>query len=354
MIECVSQTIDDHDVRYLVVDVLEALVGLRNVIERVAAAVVAVARDQILAVGRVHPRRERVRGEAREDDAVWRADPGASEHRDRQLGNHRHVEGDDVIFLDAEVSKRRRERLDLVQQVAVGVGARLAQFALPLDRRPILRALLDVAVETVVRSVELPTRKPLVERRIAVLEDGVVLAVPGEQIRRPFPALGPVLFEFLVYPGSETFACSTNDSGGSIALVLRVSPRGWHPPVSCSVHSMHNRDSKTDLCCTKSIALPGQAGHRSPTILAAESPAIARDVFYREIPRVQSVTNGHRTLTVSSATGRHDWSVSVAAGSSKNVRSSSCWPFRRWLCNVGDVIPIASATSSAVLSRGQS
>src|SRR5688572_31760809 len=49
------------------------------------------------------------RREAAEHDRVNRADARASEHRDRRVRNHRHVDRDAVAFLDAEPFQRVRE-----------------------------------------------------------------------------------------------------------------------------------------------------------------------------------------------------------------------------------------------------
>ena len=62
--------------------------------------------------------RQRLRREAAEDDGVRRADPGAGEHRDRQLRDHRHVDRDPVALLDAELLERVGGLLDLAMEVA--------------------------------------------------------------------------------------------------------------------------------------------------------------------------------------------------------------------------------------------
>jgi len=53
-----------------VLDAREPLVRLVEVVEGIAAAVVAVAGDEVLRLRGVHPRRERVRRESGEHDAV--------------------------------------------------------------------------------------------------------------------------------------------------------------------------------------------------------------------------------------------------------------------------------------------
>ncbi len=61
--------------------------------------VAAVGRDDHLALGVVHPVDDRVGREPAEDHRVGRADAGAGEHGDRELRNHRHVDGDAVTAL---------------------------------------------------------------------------------------------------------------------------------------------------------------------------------------------------------------------------------------------------------------
>ena len=82
---------------------------------------------------------------------VGGADAGAGQHGDRQLGDHRHVDGDPVALL-----RRPRplstlaNRLHLVEQLGVGDGAGVAGLALPVEGDLVAAAGLDVAVEAVV------------------------------------------------------------------------------------------------------------------------------------------------------------------------------------------------------------
>ena len=59
--------------------------------------------------------------EATEDLGVDDAEPGAGEHRDRELRKHRHVEGDAVAGLEpAEVAQQGGELVDPDVEVLVG------------------------------------------------------------------------------------------------------------------------------------------------------------------------------------------------------------------------------------------
>ena len=84
--------------------VRERLVGVALERDRSAAPPPLVLRDQHLAPHVVQAVGERVGGEAAEDDRVRRAEAGAREHRDRQLGNHPHVDPDRRPLADAERS----------------------------------------------------------------------------------------------------------------------------------------------------------------------------------------------------------------------------------------------------------
>jgi len=64
-----------------------------------ASPVAPVGGDDDLAAGIGDALDDGLGGESAEDHRVDRADPGAREHRDGQLGDHGHVDCDDVAFL---------------------------------------------------------------------------------------------------------------------------------------------------------------------------------------------------------------------------------------------------------------
>ena len=171
-----------------VVDVARALQRrVDGLLERIgsAAPVSAVGGDDELGADVLDPVAQRLGGEPAEHHAVWRADPRAREHRDRQLGDHRHVERHAVALLDAERRERIGEPAHLGVELAVGERAHVARLALPDDRglgaAPGVLAL-EMPVEAVVGDVELAADEPLRERRLPVehllpgLEPGDVLA----------------------------------------------------------------------------------------------------------------------------------------------------------------------------------
>ena len=142
--------------------------------DRRAAPPRLVLRDQHLAAHVVHPAGERVGGEAAEDDRVRRAEPRAGEHRDRQLGDHAHVDRDRralptpssfSAFANATTSRCRSRVGD------ARAGRRRAR--LPSGTRPCRPARLSTCRSTqLYETFSLPPRYhfaygelPLVERR---------------------------------------------------------------------------------------------------------------------------------------------------------------------------------------------
>ena len=149
-----------------------------------AAAPRAVAGDEDLGLGVLDPVAQRVGGEAAEHDRVRRADAGAGEEGGRQLRHHPEVDVDAVALADAELLQRVGEPAHVVEQLRVGDGAGVARLTLPVVRDLVAVPGLDVAVEAVVRGVELPADEPLREREVPV-EDRVPLLVPVEEVARP-------------------------------------------------------------------------------------------------------------------------------------------------------------------------
>ena len=62
------------------------------------------------------------RTEAREHDAVDRADPDGGEHGDDRLGAGRHVDREAVALADAEAAQAGGDPLDLGEQLGVRAG----------------------------------------------------------------------------------------------------------------------------------------------------------------------------------------------------------------------------------------
>ena len=150
--------------------------------EHTATAPRAVAGDEHLGLRVVDAVAQGVGREAAEDHRVRGADASAREHGHRELGNHAQVDVDAIALDDPEGSQRVGQPADVIEQGRVGDRAGVARFALPVIGDLVAVPGGDVAVEAVVRSVELPAHEPLRVRRIP-LEDLVPLLVPVEQLR---------------------------------------------------------------------------------------------------------------------------------------------------------------------------
>jgi hypothetical protein len=117
-----------------------------------------------------------------------RPDARAREHRDRQLRDHRQVEGDPISLSDAETFQDVREPADFAMELAVGEHALVAGLPLPDDRRLVAPRAVQVTVETVDRDVELPPDEPLRFGRLPV-EDLFPGANQESSRAKPLPEL---------------------------------------------------------------------------------------------------------------------------------------------------------------------
>ena len=113
-------------------------VGILLERDDLAAAIAAVGGDQHLRLAVLDPPGEGLGAEAAEDHRVRRADPGTGQHRDDQLGDHRHVDRDDVALLHPQALEDVGELADLAEQVLIAEHAALARLALPDDRGLVL------------------------------------------------------------------------------------------------------------------------------------------------------------------------------------------------------------------------
>ena len=111
-----------------------------------------IERDALRVVDAVDDRFGR---EAAEDHRVRGADSRACEHRDRQLGNHRHVDRDAIASANPEVTQPVGEAVDVVEQLAVGDRPAIARLAFVVVGDLFAAARAHVPVQAVDRHVEL-------------------------------------------------------------------------------------------------------------------------------------------------------------------------------------------------------
>ena len=178
--------------------VVQELVDGRLDRRALALAAGVVGGDQRLGLGELHPLLDRVRGEAAEDEVVRGADPGAGQHGDYDLGDHRHVDPHHVALLDAVFLEGVGELLGVAEELGVGDVALLALLAAPVEGHLVALAVLHVAVEAVVGGVDLAAREPLVEGGVRVVERLVPAVEPVERLGLLLPPRDGVLGRLLV------------------------------------------------------------------------------------------------------------------------------------------------------------
>ena len=148
-----------------------------------------VLRNQHLALGIVDAVSQRLRREGAENDGVHRADTGACQHRNRQLGHHLQVDADAIAFPDAVRFQDVGEAFHLTQQFAVGEGfVRRRIVALPDDGGVVAVPSFNVTVKAVVAGVQFSALKPryvCVDK--VILADVIPLLEPRDSFGDVFP-----------------------------------------------------------------------------------------------------------------------------------------------------------------------
>ena len=179
-----------------------------------AAPPTAISCDHDLRLSIVVAVGHRICREPAEDDGVRRPNAGTGEHRDRQLGDHRHVERDAVAGLDAQPNQHVGELADLAMQVLIGQHASVAGLPFPDDRRLVLPPCRQVPIDAVVTGIRLPADEPLGVRHradhrlVERLEPvqmllGQIAPEPSGVVLGPRPHLLVLLFAGDVGEGGE-------------------------------------------------------------------------------------------------------------------------------------------------------
>ena len=104
------------------------------------------------------------------------------QERDHQLGDHRHVDRNDIPFSHSEAFEHVGELRDFPQQVLIAQDPALAILTFPDQRRLVLGGTGAVAVDAVKRRIQLPANEPLCKRELPV-QHLVPRLVPGQQPR---------------------------------------------------------------------------------------------------------------------------------------------------------------------------
>ena len=153
-----------------------------------APSVPAICSNHELGFGVIDAISKRVRAEAAENDTMHGADPGAGQHRDRKLGDHRKIDRDPIALPHAQLLQHIGEPIDLAVEIPIGERASVARLTFPDERSFVAASGRDMTVETVGAHVELPADEPLRVGRI-----------PGEHL---VPGLHPL--ELTGHPGPES------------------------------------------------------------------------------------------------------------------------------------------------------
>ncbi|GAP38382.1 hypothetical protein ISF6_4840 [Piscinibacter sakaiensis] len=159
----------------------DRLVEQRLVGHDLARAAAGVGTDHHHRLGIVDPAGEAVARETAEDHRVDRADARAREHRERGLGDHRHVDQHPVALAHAQLQQRRGHALHLVVQLGKGVDALGTGLGGDRDDRGLVRPRREVTVDRVVAEVGLAADEPAREGRAAVVADALEGPVPVDQ-----------------------------------------------------------------------------------------------------------------------------------------------------------------------------
>src|SRR5438876_3073791 len=140
---------------------------------------------------------ESVGWESAERHRVWRADAGASQHRNGQLRRHAHVNCNAITLLHPERLQDIGKLLHFTMKLLISKGTNLARLTLPDQRRFILAPGLKVAIKAVVGEIDLAAGEPLGPRAIP-LKNSVPLFEPMQFLGNTSPELFRLLYGLAV------------------------------------------------------------------------------------------------------------------------------------------------------------
>ena len=107
-----------------------------------------------------------LRRKAAEHHAVCCANSRTRQHRHCGLGDHRQVDIDAVTFFHSQRQQRVGKLLCLIKKLLIRHRSRVTRFAFPIERNFAATPGQHVAVQTVIRHVELTVNKPLSEGQV--------------------------------------------------------------------------------------------------------------------------------------------------------------------------------------------
>jgi hypothetical protein len=125
----------------------------------------SVGGDEHVALRIVDAIAQRISTEPTENHGVRGAEPGAGEHRDRELGNQRKVDRDAIAAPNAKRLQHVCELANLAVQIEVRQRPPLARLAFPDERRLVAARPAHVSIDAVDARVNRSADEPLRMRR---------------------------------------------------------------------------------------------------------------------------------------------------------------------------------------------
>ena len=144
--------------------------------------------------------RRAMAGVPAEDQDVHGPDLGRGQHGDNGLGQGGHEDEHPVALAHALVAQGVGETVHFAMKLVVGELVAVAGFAFPYEGQLVFVGRGDVAVQGVVHDIALGPCKPLVERRVGIIQNLV-----------PFPE--PVQFLGGFFPVAQVVAVGSLEGG---------------------------------------------------------------------------------------------------------------------------------------------
>ena len=117
---------------------------------------------------------------------MHRANPRTRQHRNRQLGNHRHVQRHPISRLHPQLLQHIRKLTHLAMQVLIPQHASIPGFPFPDNRGFVSMRPQEVTVHTVIAGVDPASDKPLSLRHLP-LQHRVPAPKPVQVLRHLSP-----------------------------------------------------------------------------------------------------------------------------------------------------------------------
>ena len=162
-----------------------------------SAPVRPILRNHRNGLGIVNAIHQGVRRKSAKHNRMRSSYPRASQHGNRQLRSHSHINRHPIAFADSQCLQNVRELLHFSPKLLVGVSANFARLAFPDQRGFILARRLYMPVQTVVRKIDLPAHKPFRPRCIP-LQNLVPLFEPVQVLCHAPPEFLRLLHRLLI------------------------------------------------------------------------------------------------------------------------------------------------------------